>query len=394
MRLQWHLVVLFALTVIACLLLWNVLDAVFTLVAVSAPYLLVGFVLAGFIKALLPEHKIYHYLGGNQFTAVALASLLGVPIPLCSCSVLPVAMSLRRSGASKGATTAFLISTPETGVDSIGITYALLDPLMTIARPLAALLTALGTGTCVNLLVRQGWDRDPEGLPPDTASRLCHDHTATAAPASSKRYTLRSLMREALCYAFGPLMDDLAPWFLVGFFVSGVVVLVIPADFFGSVIPTGWASSLLMVLVGTPIYICAAAATPVAVSLIVKGLDPGAALVLLLVGPATNATTMFVIARLLGRRVLAVHLVGVISCALILGALLNMVYTTLGSDLSTLAAGTVTESVSLVSTLAALVLFAFLCSSVIRIRLIPRSLARLKGVGRRLGSASSAPPAS
>lgn len=394
MRLQWHLVTLLALAIIACLLLRNVLDAVFILVAASAPYLLIGFVLAGLIKAILPEHKIYRYLGGNQFTAVALASLLGVPIPLCSCSVLPVAMSLRRSGASKGATTSFLISTPETGLDSIGITYALLDPLMTIARPLAALVTALSTGTCVNLLVRQGWDRDPEELPPDTASMHHHDHTDDSSPPSPKRRNLRTLTRETFSYAFGPLLDDLAPWFLVGFFVSGLVVLVVPADFFGSVIPTGWASSVLMVLIGTPIYICAAAATPVAVSLIVKGLDPGAALVLLLVGPATNATTMLVIARLLGRRVLAVHLFGVISCALILGALLNMLYATLGSDLSTLAASTVTEHASAVSILSAVVLLGLLFRSVIRIRLIPRGLTRLKTFCRRLGIASSAPPAS
>ena len=393
MRLQWHLVTLLVLAVIACSLLWNVLDAVFMLVAASAPYLLIGFVLAGLIKAILPEHKIYRYLGGNQFTAVALASLLGVPIPLCSCSVLPVAMSLRRSGASKGATTSFLISTPETGLDSIGITYALLDPLMTIARPLAALITALSTGTCVNLLVRQGWDRDPDGIPPNIASMHHHDHANDSAPPSPKRHNLRTLTREALSYAFGPLMDDLAPWFLVGFFVSGLVVLIVPADFFGSVIPTGWASSVLMVLIGTPIYICAAAATPVAVSLIVKGLDPGAALVLLLVGPATNATTMLVIARLLGRRVLAMHLIGVISCALILGALLNMLYTMLGSDLSTIAASTVTEHASPLSILAALVLFVLLFRSVIRIRLIPRGLTRLKAFCRRLGIASSAPPA-
>ena len=149
------------LGIAACWFLWNsYVDVMLTLVAESAPYLLIGFALAGLLKAIVPEDKVYKHLGDNRFKSVTLASLFGIPLPLCSCSVLPVATSLRRSGASKGATTSFLISTPETGLDSIGITYALLDPIMTVARPLGAFATAVFTGSVVNFVVRRGWDGD------------------------------------------------------------------------------------------------------------------------------------------------------------------------------------------------------------------------------------------
>ena len=246
---------------------------------------------------------------------MTLASLFGIPLPLCSCSVLPVATSLRRSGASKGATTSFLISTPETGLDSIGITYALLDPIMTVARPLGAFATAVFTGSVVNVFVRRGWDSGSE-TPPAEAHDLAHgddhghDHSAVYTPGGVGKRSLKEVARDSMSYAFGPLLDDLTVWLVIGLLVSGLIAILVPDDFFGSVIPAGFVSSILMLLIGTPMYICAAAATPVAATLIAKGLDPGAALVLLLVGPATNATTIAIIARLLGRRVLVLHLIG------------------------------------------------------------------------------------
>ncbi len=367
-------------------LVWDGLNAVLTLLAESAPYLLIGFVLAGMIKVVVPEHRVYRYLGGDHLTSVALASLLGIPIPLCSCSVLPVALSLRQSGASKGATTSFLISTPETGLDSIGITYALLDPVMTIARPVSAFVTALITGSLVNVIVRQGWDSTPDNTSFDGLHDACHehDHDTITLPTEAAKRRPQDLGRDALAFAFGPLMDDLTPWLIIGFLVSGALVFMVPDGFFGAVVPAGWASFLLMLVLGTPVYICAAAATPVAVTLIAKGLDPGAALVLLLVGPATNATTMLVIARMLGKRIVALHLLGVTVCAVLLGAALNVVYNLLQIDLSVLVADVVHSSFTPLTIMATVLLLAVLVRSAIRIRLLSQWGAQLRRLCRPL----------
>ena len=374
-----------------CWFLWNdYFDVMLTLVAESAPYLLIGFALAGVLKAVIPEDKIYKHLGDNRFKSVTLASLFGIPLPLCSCSVLPVATSLRRSGASKGATTSFLISTPETGLDSIGITYALLDPIMTVARPLGAFATAVLTGSVVNVIVRRGWDGDSDASPTGQGDLAQdhdhgHDHSAVYTPGGVGKRSVREVTRDSMSYAFGPLLDDLTGWLIVGLLVSGLIAVLVPDDFFGSVIPAGFVSSVLMLLIGTPMYICAAAATPVAATLIAKGLDPGAALVLLLVGPATNATTIAIIARLLGRRVLVVHLLGVTGSALLLGLLINFVYNYFAVDLTAIVAQVVESGLSPLN-IAATVLFVYLLVySTVRMALGPYMVERLRAFCAPLG---------
>jgi HflK protein len=372
-----------------CGFLWNgYFGVMLTLVAESAPYLLIGFALAGVLKAIVPEDKVYKHLGENRFKSVTLASLFGIPLPLCSCSVLPVATSLRRSGASKGATTSFLISTPETGLDSIGITYALLDPIMTVARPLGAFATAVFTGSVVNFVVRRGWDGDteaPADEPADLAHDHGHDHSAVYTPGGVGKRSFKEVARDSASYAFGPLLDDLTVWLIIGLLVSGLIAILVPDDFFGSVIPAGFVSSVLMLLIGTPMYICAAAATPVAATLIAKGLDPGAALVLLLVGPATNATTIAIIARLLGRRVLVLHLIGVTGSALLLGLLINAVYSYFAVDLGAIVARVVESGLSPLN-IAATVLFVYLLVfSTVRMRLGPYMVERLRAYCAPLG---------
>ena len=374
-----------------CGFLWNGYFAVMlTLVAESAPYLLIGFALAGVLKAIVPEDKVYKHLGEDRFKSVTLASLFGIPLPLCSCSVLPVATSLRRSGASKGATTSFLISTPETGLDSIGITYALLDPIMTVARPLGAFATAVFTGSVVNVFVRRGWDNGSE-IPPAETHDLAHDHdhghdhSAVYTPGGVGKRSLKEVARDSMSYAFGPLLDDLTGWLIIGLLVSGLIAILVPDDFFGSVIPAGFVSSILMLLIGTPMYICAAAATPVAATLIAKGLDPGAALVLLLVGPATNATTIAIIARLLGRRVLVLHLIGVTGSALLLGLLINFVYSYFAVDLSAIVAQVVESGLSPVNVAAAVLFVYLLVFSTVRMRLGPYVVERVRAYCAPLG---------
>ncbi len=318
------------------------LAAMWMILRESGPFLFIGFTLAGLIKVFVPADKVLRHLGRDDFRSVFISSCAGVPIPLCSCSVIPTATALRRSGASKGATTSFLISTPETGVDSIGMTWAVMDPLMTFARPIAALLTALGAGSLVNLLVRRGWD--DHGAEEAAASAPCcvcggaspaEARTAGAsavvgagdAPGSKDARPQRSV-KEVLRYSFGTLMADLTPWFIIGFVLSGLIMVCVPDDFLTGVLPAGWTwlSMLAMLVIGIPMYICATASTPVAAALVAKGLDPGAALVLLLAGPATNVATFFVVKNLLGRRVLFVYLGTIAVVSLALGGLLNGIY--------------------------------------------------------------------
>jgi uncharacterized membrane protein YraQ (UPF0718 family)/regulator of protease activity HflC (stomatin/prohibitin superfamily) len=305
------------------------MQATWMILVESGPYLLAGFFIAGLLKVLIPERWIYRYLGQDNMRSVFLASLFGVPIPLCSCSVIPTAISLRSSGASKGATTSFLISTPETGVDSIGVTYALMDPIMTIVRPLSALLTAFFSGTMVNGIVKRGWDDQAE---PEVEKSSCcaqkeseHEHDGQTGTDSNWPKPVQ-VVQKAARYAFGPLMADLTPWFIIGILLSGLIALVVPDNFFGDTLPNGWLSMVAMLFIGTPLYICATASTPVAAVLIAKGLDPGAALVLLLAGPATNLATIAVVRGFLGRRVLMAYLGSIAACSLAFGVGLNFLY--------------------------------------------------------------------
>lgn len=303
------------------------LDATFPrallhIVAESAPYLVLGFVAAGLLRALIPQERVRRLLGGEGWGSVLRASLIGVPLPLCSCSVIPAATGLRQNGAGRAATTSFLISTPETGVDSISLTYALMDPLMTVARPLAAFVTAVLTGGAVSAFAAA--EEDAASDPPTAPDDCCSATGCSAADEAAPPARIDAV-RDGMRYAFGPLLDDLAPWLIGGFLLAAAVTTIIPDGFF-TALSGGWVSSLMMMLLATPVYICASAATPIAAAMVMKGLDPGAAMVFLLVGPATNVTTMLVVLRFLGRRVLATYLIGVTACALLFGAAINAVY--------------------------------------------------------------------
>lgn len=293
-------------------------------IVATGPWLLVGLAVAGMLKEFLPEQQVYRHLGRDDLRSVTLAALVGAPLPLCSCSVLPAAAALQKAGASKSATTAFLISTPETGVDSIGTTWALMDPLMTIVRPIAATLTAIVSGVAVAVLVRMGKiPAAPAPAPPMAADCGCGSAPAAKAPFGRR-------IVDGLRYGYGGLIADLAPGFLIGFAIAGLITVLVPDDFFGGSFPNGWPALLAMLVVGLPTYVCATASTPIAAALVAKGMDPGAALVFLLAGPATNATTMAVVKGFLGGRVLAVYLTSIAVVALACGAIVNALYPALG----------------------------------------------------------------
>jgi uncharacterized membrane protein YraQ (UPF0718 family) len=319
----------------------------------AAPYVIFGFLAAGVIKAIVPEDAVARHLGGRSTMAVIKASLFGIPLPLCSCGVIPAAIGLRKQGAGRGPSAAFLVSTPESGVDSIAITWALLDPVMTVIRPIAAFITGTLTGILINLLPEETTELDVEQNDCGCQSSCCESEAHANTPLARR-------MAAGVHYAFGELLKDIGGWLLIGVLVAGLVATLLPDDFFALLFEHQAASLVLMLLVGIPLYMCASASTPVAAALVLKGLSPGAALVFLLAGPETNADTLTVVARFWGRKATMVYLAVISCCSLSLGWLTNEFYAWAGIDISRWVAPAEDHSAGGWHTFAAIVLLALI----------------------------------
>lgn len=303
----------------------------------TAFWLLLGLLAAGFIHSYISEGTMQRWVGGSGFAAVSRAALFGAPLPLCSCGVLPAAIGLHRSGASKEATVSFLISTPETSVDSIAVTYALMGPVMAVYRPFAALVSAVVTGMMTAFVNSEVARPAKDAAQPASScceqeqkheeNSCCAVSSETGADAdccSTKTVAVEHQNRfySAVSYAATELLDDIAAWMVVGIVIAGVMLTFIPPDWLAQW-GQGLAAMLVMLLVGIPMYICAVASTPVAAGMIVAGVSPGVALVFLLVGPATNIAGLALVSRELGGRVTAVYLAGLSVISVALGLLLE-----------------------------------------------------------------------
>jgi hypothetical protein len=257
-------------------------------------------------------------------------------LPLCSCGVVPVSIGLRKQGASKGATTAFMISTPETGVDSIAITYALLDPVMTIIRPLAAFITAFTAGITVNMLPDEpAVDSPIEDTLCSCTSENCENKTCDSTSSSLYKRSISSFS-----FAFQELLADIGILLMVGFIIAGTITYFVPDGFIENNLGAGIKPMLIMLVIGIPLYVCATASTPIVAALAMKGLSPGAAIVFLLAGPATNAATITVIANMLGKKVAIVYVSTIAVVSLLIGYAVNSVYYMLSISISSWVAGT------------------------------------------------------
>jgi uncharacterized membrane protein YraQ (UPF0718 family) len=296
------------------------------------------------MKALIPTDFLHKHLSGQGIGAIIKAALLGAPLPLCSCGVIPAAIGLRKAGASKPATASFLVSTPETGVDSISITYAMMGGFMAIVRPIAALISAIVAGLLVGL-----FDREDAKESCDTATHA-HSHTNAANCCASKeavepsccssqpvaeqsccgsasptpRTSFINKAWEGIHYAFTQLLNDIALWLFIGMLFAAAVKTFMPPDFLAQW-GQGLPAMLIMLLAGIPMYICATASTPVAAGLMLAGVSPGVALVLLLTGPATNISTLGVIHKEMGSRSMWLYLAGTSITALLAGLLVDAI---------------------------------------------------------------------
>lgn len=292
----------------------------------ASPYVLFGILVAGLLRVFLSPDDIVRKLGKGRLRPVIRASLLGSPLPLCSCGVLPTAASLRRQGASKGATMAFLISTPETGVDSIAISWALLDPILTVARPVVAFMTSFLAGLAQNLLGGPEELPGAGGIEPTGPVDGCCEQTDCEAARFAGHHSLNNRILEGVHYAFGELWGDLAGWFFAGMILAGLITALVPGDLVTLALGGGIGAMLFMLVMGIPLYICATASTPIAAALILKGVSPGAALVFLLAGPATNLAGLTVLIGLLGKRSVAIYLGTISLVSILAGLVLDQIY--------------------------------------------------------------------
>jgi len=277
---------------------WNEISSLFL---EMSPFLMLGFLISGLLYIFISKETIANNLGKPGALSVIKAAIFGVPMPLCSCGVIPVAASLYKRGASKGATLSFLISTPQTGVDSILITYGMLGPVFAMTRPVIALITGVIGGLFTEQINSEDYT---------TSIKTNHKHP-------------KKTLKDAIKYAFISLPQDIAGPLIKGILMAGLITLLIPDNFFQDYGITGWSAMILMAVLSIPMYICATASVPIAAGLISSGIEPGAAFVFLMAGPATNIATISVIINTLGKKIVYIYLSTIFTCSIIFGALIN-----------------------------------------------------------------------
>jgi len=333
-----------------------------------APYLFIGLFFAGLLHVVFKKDFIARHLGKNNMMSVIKAAILGVPLPLCSCGVIPTALYLRRQKASEGATVSFLISTPQTGVDSIIATYGMMGPIFAIFRPLAAFVTGIvggailnkhainddalekeasncgcGSGSCDDTVVVE---KEDTGC--GCGSSSCEDKTEVLKPAQEETgcgcgsghshdddleglSTVQKL-KKGFKYAYVEFLDDIALHLMFGIILAGLISFIIPDSFFTKFDGDGIGGMFIMMAIGIPLYVCATSSIPIAVSLMLKGISPGAAFVFLVAGPATNAATISLIGNTMGKKLLFVYLAVIIVFAFLGGFALNGIFDYMNVD--------------------------------------------------------------
>lgn len=272
-----------------------------------AIYLVFGFIVAGILHVLFPDSTVRKHLGRGSFGSVVKSTLFGIPLPLCSCGVVPVATSLRRSGASKGSVVSFLISTPQVGADSFMITYSLIGWVFAIFRIIASLITAFFAGILINIFDKEKAEKSEKDTRPSGSE-------------SSYMDRIKSLPN----YIEYELFGSIANYLVLGLIIAGLIGVFIPDGFFENYLSNSFLSMLLMLVIGIPMYVCASASTPIAASLLMKGISPGAALVFLLTGPATNAVSFSAVTKIVGKKSTGIYLASIAVISLALGYILNI----------------------------------------------------------------------
>jgi uncharacterized membrane protein YraQ (UPF0718 family) len=279
-------------------------------------YILFGLIFAGLLHELVPETLITKHLGKENIASVIKSTLFGIPLPVCSCGVIPLATSMKKSGASKGATLSFLISTPITGVDSILATYGMFGWIFTLYRICTSMLIAIVAGVLTNYL-------DKEIIPEiQEEQSACCSNSCSSHKEEKKKFSFINAMK----YAFGTLLGDIAKPLLFGLLLGALITAAIPQNLSDILIEYSWLSYLIAIAIAVPMYVCATASLPIAAALMLAGVSPGAAFVFLSAGPATNTVTIGVVKKMLGTRSLYIYLGTIVAGSVLFGLGLDYLF--------------------------------------------------------------------
>ncbi len=301
----------------------DILTTTFYLFVEMAPYLMLGLVFVGLLNLFITKDMIAKHIGENNFASVFKAALLGIPLPLCSCGVIPTSIYMAKNGASKPAVVSFLTATPQTGIDSILATYGMMGPVIAVFRPFAALLMGILNGITIRIL-----NFKDEEVKPDTKISL-DSYVLASKPEKNLKYYYKKTVE----YPFIEFLDDISTQFIIGLFISGIITYAIPEDFFsGTMVSRGLLGMLALIVISIPMYVCATASIPIAVSLMLKGFSPGVAFVFLAAGPATNAASLSMIAKVLGKKTTTLYVLVIALLSIVFGLLLDWIFLMLAID--------------------------------------------------------------
>lgn len=350
------------------------LNALVDLSNAMAPYILFGLIFAGILHELVPDTIVKNHLGKDSVWSVIKATIFGIPLPVCSCGVLPLAISIKKSGASNGSTLSFLISTPITGIDSILATYGMFGWAFTIYRVITSIIISIISGILANFYGEKEEELVKDVKPvfsitrPTVLGQGVMSFSVSQAPKalvieekdccsslSVEKKSFTNLIQDAFVYAFGKLLSDIASPLLVGLILGAFIAIAIPENLSILLVEYSWLSYIIVIAIAVPMYICATASLPIAAGLILAGVTPGAAFVFLSAGPATNTVTIGVVKKMLGTRTLYIYLGTIIIGSVLFGFGLDYILS--GVDVKDLVH--IHEEVSLIAMISSVVLWTF-----------------------------------
>ncbi|HKK95086.1 MAG TPA: SO_0444 family Cu/Zn efflux transporter [Anaerovoracaceae bacterium] len=322
-----------------------------------APYMVLGLIFVGILHVYVSKERIIKAVGKNSLGSVVLASVLGVPLPLCSCGVVPTGIELKKAGASNGAVISFLTSTPQTGVDSLIATYGMMGPFMAVFRAIAAFVSGIFAGAIANIFSKEEIGEKEE------ESCCCHCHGEETEVKKKKS------VKEVFTYAFDEFLNEIALHFVIGVLIAGLITAVIPDDFFMTYgLNSGLISIVMMIVIGIPMYICSTSSIPVAVAFLLKGISPGAAFAFLFAGPITNAATVVLLVKTIGKKLTTIYIASAAFMALVFGTICNILVLEFGFSILTDSKGAM-DMVDGFSIFISVVFLGFLIRSIIKTKI-------------------------
>ncbi len=297
-------------------MIYELINEIIAMFIEMSPYILLGLLFVGILNLYINKELIIKHTGGDNLWSILKTSLFGIPLPLCSCGVVPTSVYINKNGASDSSTVSFLTSTPQTGIDSIIATYGMMGPVFAVFRPFAALIMGIFSGIFVKLAVNK-----------KKRNFISLDNLSNDTNNKSNDKTFKEKLKKSTNYAFVEFLDDISVQFVIGVIIAGFIAYFLPADLISDLgIESGLLAMIIVMLIAAPMYVCATASIPIAVALMMKGFSPGVAFVFLSVGPATNAASLSILTNTLGKKTITIYLLSLMISAILMGYLLDFIF--------------------------------------------------------------------